>query len=226
MGTGPIFLKHRAQGKWVLSPFLVALFLRVVFSGEAAEAGFTADELSRAVRVSLDGGGTEMEKMARVAEVLRRFLREGTLDEAVRTPHPGLDVTTYLLYVAPDGSFSIASLVIRPGARTPIHDHQTWTVWGTMVGADRETRYEARGAGPVPDLIPVGTRTLPDSGVSLIPGPPQDIHRLENVGSEPSVSIHIHGADMSRQTRNAYDERKKTVTQFVQSYVSVPGGDR
>ncbi|MGH7821178.1 MAG: hypothetical protein ACREQ9_15540, partial [Candidatus Binatia bacterium] len=137
-------------------------------------------------------------------------------------PHPGLEVTTYLLHVADDGSFSIAALVIRPGGRTPIHDHRTWTVWATLRGEDRETRF-LRKADASAELVPIGARTVRGNAVSLLQDAPEDIHRLENAGATPSVSIHVHGADMSRQVRNAYDERKRTVTPFVQSYVDLAG---
>lgn len=202
-----------------------ALALLAATCLQAAPLGaYTVEELARAVAVAVGEGGNETEKMRGVAKALERFLDGGTIEEAATTPHPGLDVTTVLLYAAPDGSFSIAALVIRPGARTPIHDHGTWTVWGTLRGEDRETRFELRAGGAPTELVPVATQTLTGTRLSLLAGAPRDIHRLENVGATPSISIHVHGADMTRQTRNAYDEKRRTVTPFVQSYVELRGG--
>ena len=45
-----------------------------------------------------------------------------------------------------------------------------------------------------------------------------DVHRVENVGAIPSVSVHVHGADISRQTRSRYDLERRAVIPFVQSY--------
>jgi predicted metal-dependent enzyme (double-stranded beta helix superfamily)/predicted methyltransferase len=157
---------------------------------------------------------------AEVARALRGFLDAGRLDDRWRHPLPGVPITTYLLRAAADGSFSIAVLVIRPGGRTPLHDHRTWTVWGTLEGRDRETRYQ-RGraaADGFPDLRVVGTRVLPDDGVAIVPLPPGDLHVVENLGEAPSISIHVHGADMSGLERSAYDLERRSVRSFVQSY--------
>jgi predicted metal-dependent enzyme (double-stranded beta helix superfamily) len=191
----------------------------------ANRASASVTDLVSEVSAVVHRQGDVARTMSEVSVALGRFLKQGRLEERFEHPHPGLDVTTYLLYAAPDGSFSIAALVVRPGARTPIHDHQTWTVWGSYHGRDREVRYERhdRGAESFPELVPVTSRVLSDGHVSLVPPPPYDIHRVENVGEAPSVSIHVHGADMSRQVRNAYDPQKKTVTSFVQSYEEATG---
>jgi predicted metal-dependent enzyme (double-stranded beta helix superfamily) len=183
-------------------------------------AGGALGELVRGVSAAVRGGGGDAAVMARVAPALERFLAAGELDPRAAVPHPGLDVTTVLLHAAADGGFSIAALVIRPGAATPIHDHGTWTVWGTLRGDERETRFRrtpGQGSG-FPDLVPDEARSVAVGRVSLIPGPPGDIHRLDNVGATPSVSIHVHGADLSRRSRNAYDPKKRAVIPFVQSY--------
>jgi predicted metal-dependent enzyme (double-stranded beta helix superfamily) len=195
----------------------------LVFGGSAV--AYTTAELAGAIEATLAEGGSETRLMQRVGAALREFLMAPELDLAKLRPHPGLDVTTYLLHVSPAGSFSIAALVIRAGAKTPLHDHQTWTVWGAVRGRDRETRFERRGDGSLfPDLVPLSTRIVTNPAVSLIPGPPGDIHRLENVDTSPSISVHVHGADMTHQTRNVYDEGRRIVTPFVQSYVEIPGG--
>lgn len=160
------------------------------------------------------------ETLASVASLVERFVREGRLDPRFERPSPGLPVTTYLVHTAPGGSYSIAALVLRPRARTPIHDHQTWTVWGTYQGRERETRYRIASEDGA-ELEKVFERVLPDEGISTIPPPPGDIHELENIGAAASVSIHVHGADMSKQTRNRYEPARKAVLPFVQSYQTV-----
>ena len=181
---------------------------------------YVLSELAADVAAVMQTAQGDQATMRALAKLLTRFLEEGVLEDTFQHPHPGLDATTYLLSVAPDKSFSIASLVLRAGASTPIHDHQTWSVWGTYMGQEKETRFErsAHSAHVFPELRAVSSRVLPDEGVSLIPRPPRDVHTVENIGGTVSVSIHIHGTDISTQTRNRYDTRKKVVVPFVQSY--------
>lgn len=180
---------------------------------------FTVPELVTAVRVAIGENPGSREAPPGVSRALSRFLQEPELPSAALRPHPGLDVTTYLLHVEPHGSFSIAVLVLRSGVEGPIHDHGSWAVWGVVAGRDRETRYTAHPGGDgFPDLRVSETLTLPDDGVSLIPAPPGDIHRVENLGGERSVSVHVHGADMSRVSRKAYQVDRRAVVSFLQSY--------
>jgi predicted metal-dependent enzyme (double-stranded beta helix superfamily) len=192
----------------------------LVAPAAAAARSYGIDAFARDVSAAVQGGGGEDRTLERVAATVARFLRDGALDERFERSHPGLEVTTYLAHVAPDASFSIAVLVLRPGARTPVHDHRTWTVWGTLRGREREVRYatSATTEGEFPALRVVAEHALPEDGVSVIPSPPGDVHRVENVGTVPSVSIHVHGADISTQTRSRYDLERQAVIPFVQSY--------
>ena len=47
----------------------------------------------------------------------------------------------HLLYVAPDGGFSVIALVWLPGQKTSIHNHLSWCVVGIYQGLECETRY-------------------------------------------------------------------------------------
>lgn len=181
-----------------------------------------AADVSRALREASDGAAP----LPEIRDRLARFLAGAELPERFATPHPGLDVTTYLLHAEPDGSFSIAVLVLRPGKGAPLHDHRTWTVWGTLRGRDRERQFERRGADDetFPELVPIVDHPVAAGEVSIVGAPPRDVHVVENVGDAPSVSVHVHGADLSRITRNRYDVERRTVLPFVQSYET--GGER
>lgn len=193
-------------------------YARASAADEPDPVASLAADVAAAVRTA------ERVPLARIGERLRRFLADGKLPERFATPHPGLDVTTYLLHAAPDGSFSIAALVLRPGKGAPLHDHRTWTVWGTFRGRDRERQFERRGEdGAFPELLPIADHEVPAGDVSIVGPPPRDVHVVENAGTSPSVSIHVHGADLSRISRNRYDVERRTVLPFVQSYES--GGE-
>lgn len=182
--------------------------------------GYTIPALAADVTAVVHTQHSDEATMQAIAPLLERFLREGRLEERFRRVQSGIDMTTYLLYVAPDETFFIAALVIRPGAGTPVHDHQTWTVWGTYQGRDKETPFTlgAEGADAFPELQPLSARTLPDAGLVFTPRPPHDIHKVENIGDTVSVSIHIHGADMRTLARHRYDLRKRVIIPFIQSY--------
>ncbi len=185
---------------------------------------YSLAEFSRDVDAARRGRGGDRE-VKQVEAALRRFIEARALPAEYQRPHPGLEVTTYLLHVAPDGVDSIAALVLRPHARTPMHDHQAWVVWGVYSGRERESRFERRDRGPglFPELVPLFTKVLPDDGTSFIPAPPADLHVVENLGETESVSIHVHSTDIGKQVRNSYDTAKQAVVPFVQSYVRANG---
>ena len=58
----------------------------------------------------------------------------------------GGGIGQWLLYRAGDGSLSLFSLVIPPGAETPVHDHLAWGLVGLYRGTQDEEIY-ARGDG-------------------------------------------------------------------------------
>jgi ubiquinone/menaquinone biosynthesis C-methylase UbiE len=182
---------------------------------------YSLAELSRDVDAAMHGTADRDRRAKQVESALKRFVAARALPAEYQRPHPGLEVTTYLLHVAPDGADSIAALVFRPHARTPMHDHQAWVVWGVYSGREQESRFERRDRGPgrFPELVPLFTKVLPDDGTSFIPEPPADLHVVENLGDSESVSIHVHSTDISKQVRNSYDTKKEAVVPFVQSYV-------
>ncbi len=186
---------------------------------------YSLADFSRDVDAAMRDRGAGNRGVKSVESALRRFIDARALPAEYQRPHPGLEVTTYLLHAAPDGVDSIAALVFRPHARTPMHDHQAWVVWGVYSGRERESRFERRDRGPgrFPELVALFTKVLPDDGTSFIPAPPADLHVVENLGDTESVSIHVHSTDISNQVRNSYDTTKETIVPFVQSYVRADG---
>src|SRR5205823_10965696 len=50
----------------------------------------------------------------------------------------GGGIATWLIYRAGDGGLSLFSLVVPPGAATPVHDHLAWGLVGLYAGAQHE----------------------------------------------------------------------------------------
>jgi predicted metal-dependent enzyme (double-stranded beta helix superfamily)/ubiquinone/menaquinone biosynthesis C-methylase UbiE len=181
---------------------------------------YSFEPLAEGISAVMSSDAEARDKQFQVAALLSDYLKQSTLEAKFQRPNPRLPVTTYLLHTDPAGRFSIAALVFQPRARTTIHDHQSWVVWGTYSGRERETRYRRRDVSgqPFPELSPAWVRVFTSGEVSFIDPPPGDIHDVENANDSVSVSLHVHATDIGKQARNSYDVRNKVVKSFVQSY--------
>jgi predicted metal-dependent enzyme (double-stranded beta helix superfamily) len=116
--------------------------------------------------------------------------------------------TQHILYVDPEGAFSIVALVWLPGHRTPIHDHVAWCVVGVHTGREEERLYRLVGDGtPDAHLVPAG-HSVNEQGTTSYFVPPGDIHEVWNPSGRKVISIHVYGADVSvlgSSVRRRYD---------------------
>ena len=129
----------------------------------------------------------------------------------------GGGIGQWLLYRAADGSLSLFSLVIPPGAETPVHDHLAWGLVGLYRGTQDEEIYARRDAG----LELVEQRALePGDFYALIP-PADDIHRVRTTSEETSVSIHLLTNDTGCVWRHAFDPDSGEERPFRSGYVNV-----
>ncbi|MBN9427041.1 MAG: cysteine dioxygenase [Burkholderiales bacterium] len=145
--------------------------------------------------------------------------RDDWLPEAFAQPHPQF-YQQYLLHADPLGRFSVVSFVWGPGQRTPIHDHTVWGLIGMLRGAERGIRYRREADGR---LLP-----LDEAGALLEPGDVEavsptvgDIHLVANaIADQPSISIHVYGANIGAVVRHVFDERSGEAKPFVSGYSS------
>ncbi|MFE3866236.1 hypothetical protein ACFXPT_38440 [Streptomyces goshikiensis] len=155
---------------------------------------------------SVDVGAAEV---CRVAGILEGFLRYPDLLTGGQMEADLRAYRQHALYTAPAGGFSVVALVRLPGQRTPIHDHVSWCVVGTYIGAEEETRYRLDSAygQTTPVLAPLDIATIPAGTVTYLV-PPGDIHHVRNATSGKVISIHVYGADISvlgTSIRRRYD---------------------
>lgn len=126
-----------------------------------------------------------------VTDILERYLsRPGLLTRAQQEPDPSR-YRQHVLHVEPGGGFSVVALAWLPGQETPIHDHVSWCVIGTYLGAEDETRYRLEGS-----CLVVDSQTVNTAGTAVHVEPPGDIHSVRNGTTGKVVSIHIYGADI------------------------------
>jgi predicted metal-dependent enzyme (double-stranded beta helix superfamily) len=129
----------------------------------------------------------------------------------------GGGIGQWLLYRAGNGSLSLFSLVVPPGAQTPIHDHLAWGLVGLYRGTQDEEIYSV-GDGA---LELVERRALgPGDFYALVP-PADDIHRVRTTSAESSVSIHLLTNDTGCVWRHAYDATTGEASPFRSGYVNV-----
>jgi predicted metal-dependent enzyme (double-stranded beta helix superfamily) len=144
------------------------------------------------------------------------------LPAAYQEPAPqsgmGGGIGQWLLYRAAGGALSLFSLVVPPGAQTPVHDHLAWG----LVGLYRGTQDEEIFAGGAGVLRLTQRRVLrPGDFYALIP-PRDDIHRVRTTSAETSVSIHLLTNDTGCVWRHTYDPDSGEEHPFRSGYANVP----
>jgi len=174
------------------------------------------------VRTAVSSAGSPREACdairPRFAELLAN---ESWLPDEYAAPAPesgmGGGIGQWLLFRAGDGSLSLFSLVVPPGAETPVHDHLAWGLVGLYRGTQDEEIF-ATGEGP---LEVAEQRALaPGDFYALLP-PANDIHRVRTTSSATSVSIHLLTNDTGCVWRHAYDPATGERRAFRSGYVNV-----
>src|SRR5579871_2911731 len=123
---------------------------------------------------------SEPELVKRLAARLQRLNREERwLPECYRETCND-EYKQHLVYVAPDGGFSVCSLVWCEDQATPIHDHVAWCVVGVYEGVERETRYRLMGSGEEQHLVVSSVRDVAAGGAAGYPADGRDIHKVAN----------------------------------------------
>jgi len=140
----------------------------------------------------------------------------------------GGGIGQYALYRAEDGSLCLFSLVIPPGASTPIHDHLAWGVIGVYRGRQEETIYRRLddGSDEPRAHVEVARQQIVEAGqfYTLLP-PADDIHYVKTVSDVPSVSIHLLANDTACVWRHRFDAAAGTVAAFRSGYSNAPCPD-
>ena len=133
----------------------------------------------------------------------------------------GGGIGQYALYRAEDGSLCLFSLVIPPGAQTPIHDHLAWGLIGVYRGVQDETVYRRTddGSDESKATLEIARQQTVKHGefYTLLP-PLDDIHYVKTASETPSVSIHLLANDTACVTRHRFDAHSGVVTPFRSGY--------
>jgi predicted metal-dependent enzyme (double-stranded beta helix superfamily) len=133
----------------------------------------------------------------------------------------GGGIGNYLIYRSPERDLSFMSLVLPPGASTPVHDHLAWGLVGLYSGEQEEWVYrrtDTDGAEGTADLAEVEQRHLHAGDFYELLPPEGDIHQVRTVGDQPSVSLHLLGNDIGCTWRHRYEPHEHRVYPFRSGY--------
>lgn len=167
-----------------------------------------------AQRVVAAANGDRQQVVDQLAPLVEQVLWDDGLFDARYRAEPENGRPRYVYHMASDGSLQIYVIEFAPGMPTPVHDHVTWGLIGVCGGAQRTTRYERvdDGSDPGRAELRLIEETVYERGAVYPLLPPSDIHRIETVGNQPSYSLHVLGADLTRQHRHIFDVERGTVT--------------
>jgi 3-mercaptopropionate dioxygenase len=151
----------------------------------------------------------------------RLLADDGWLPEAYQQDAPqsgmGEGIGQWLLFRSADHSLSLFSLVVPPGAQTPIHDHLAWGLVGLYRGTQDEEVFIPREGG----LELAQSRAL-DSGEFYVLIPPRDdVHRVRTTSPYTSVSLHLLTNDTGCVWRHRFEPDSGEVKPFRSGYVNV-----
>jgi 3-mercaptopropionate dioxygenase len=148
----------------------------------------------------------EHELTGRIAELLSALLAGGYRLPPPLTRAAAQRHLTYPIHIAPDESWSMASVVWAVGQQTNVHSHETWGAVGIYAGAELEVRYAKPTAdSPCGPLTPAGRQRWDRGQVTVCCTTDDDVHSVVAVGDEPTIGIHVYGGNIGTIKRRAYD---------------------
>lgn len=171
-----------------------------------------------AVNEALASGAGEAQLLQQVQGAMKTLVcADDWLPGELAQPHPQY-YQQYLLHCDPASRFSVVSFVWGPGQQTPIHDHTVWGVIGMLRGAELAQGFRQTAQGMVAEGPP---ERLNPGDVAAVSPTIGDIHRVSNAFDDRvSISIHVYGTDIGRQSRHVFDAATGQVKDFISGYAN------
>lgn len=182
------------------------------------------------VKTILESDGSVTEKLSAIRPHFTHIMEDTTWlpDEFRTTPAVGgmgVGIANWLLYRDPNGTLSLAALVLPAGAVTPIHDHLAWGLVGLYIGEQDEEVFEPDA--PInPDDIHTNLKLVTKNHLKagsfyeLIP-PLGDIHRVITTSAGPSISLHLLTNDVGCVLRHRFVSETGEIAPFRSGYTNL-----
>jgi predicted metal-dependent enzyme (double-stranded beta helix superfamily) len=114
-----------------------------------------------------------------------------------------------ILHEEPD-TLLVEAIAWLPGRGVMPHDHQTWGVVVGLDGDEKNVNWERRDDGSRPGFADLAVRNevIVRRG-DVLGFLPEDIHSVQNEGTQPSLSLHIYGKSLAHIDRSEFDPEQK-----------------
>jgi 3-mercaptopropionate dioxygenase len=183
-------------------------------------------EFIAGVRATIGAAGSPAEACDRIRPGFAELLADpdwlpAVYQEPAAESGMGGGIGQWLLFRAGDASLTLFSLVVPPGAQTPVHDHLAWGLVGLYRGTQDEEIYVRDDRG----LELAERRALAPGDFYVLLPPRDDIHRVRTTSAETSVSIHLLTNDTGCVWRHTYDPASGEAQPFRSGWVNVPCED-
>ena len=163
--------------------------------------------------------------IAKTRPLLKEVIDRRLIQEKFLRPI-GSRPAAYLVYRPPDRSFSVVSMVWGGGQKFPIHDHLSWGLIGVYQNRITEERFKRVDEGEKAGYAEIQQTgesefeegKILEEGLVFDELRREDIHRILNPTTRPSVSIHILASDLGMKERHQYNPEQRSVKRFVSGY--------
>ena len=164
-------------------------------------------------------GGDELAMLRDGGTLLAELIaHDDWLPEIFAAPHMAHH-QEYLLYCDTLERFSVVSVALGPGQKTPIHDHTVWCLIGVMRGTDRFDEYRHEGAGIA--LKKTGEHLGHAGDIEAVSPTVGDIHVMSNaLRDQAAVSINVFGGNIGAIERCAYSLATGEAHRFMSGYAN------
>lgn len=120
------------------------------------------------------------------------------LSDDFRVVVPG-QYSRNLVYRDPRGLFVVLALLWKPETVSPVHDHASWGIMGTIESTIAVTNYDRVDEGTEPGMAELKEREIIDSSagcVQVVDPPTIDIHRMQNPTGRQTITLHTYGREV------------------------------
>ncbi len=182
---------------------------------------YTVEDLAADVEEVVARETEQARLVPQLEPLLARFLAAGTLPEqycqaaAGRVASDHQDFTLYRVYRGANNRFNIMAAIWPAGGGTGVHDHAgNWVVEGVYRNKLHTIRYTRQDDESQPghaELRETMALDMSPGDVAHVQYPDEFIHDFINPTQEPTVSVHIYGGDITKETLNYFDPANKAV---------------
>lgn len=182
------------------------------------------------VQTILENQPLDHDLLAQIREKLILLAGQSSLWTESDFPQSTGDTLHARYLAAQAGDLTLYLNVMRPGNKTPPHNHTTWACIAAVFGDEQNYLYERVDDGSVAgkaELRQTEHFTIsPGSGVALLP---DDIHHVQIIGDQAIRHLHLYGRPLeSLDERLSFDMEAGTckVMDLGVKTLSIPSANR